>query len=352
MILFYNASGNLIKITPEHVYQGSDGATTLYFVAPITPTAAVSVAFNLPNGERTAKHILTPFEGELNGVTDENGNVFKIWTVNIDGHITAYSGIATAQFFITINGIIRATEAANFTVEEGVPPVLQPIEGNVYDEIISYIQTVWGQINADLATKQDIIDENNKLPSDYVTDEGQNHKFVSEADKTKWDNKQDKLTAGRNIRIIDNVISAEDELTPVDDHLSTTSENPVQNKVITQALNSAISGVYKFQGTRTVTQLNNLTKTSAMNGYVYNVSTSGQLRFYIYSIDNTAYIDVIEGDNVALVWRSELEGGWYWDKLAGTIDLSNYYTKPETDTKLSKKINTSDINQTFFDSLY
>lgn len=185
MILFYNANGNLIKITPEYVYQGSDGATTLYFVAPINPTAAVSVAFTLPDGKRTAKHILTPFTGELDGVTDSNGNVFKIWAVDLDGYVTAISGIATTQFFITINGVIRATQAANFTVEEGVPPVVQPAEGDVYDEIIAYIQEVWGQISAEIATKQDIIDADNKLPSDYVTDEGQTHKFVSAEEKAQ-----------------------------------------------------------------------------------------------------------------------------------------------------------------------
>lgn len=200
MILFYNANGNLIKITPEHVYQGSDGATTLYFVAPIVSTAAVSVAFTLLDGKRTAKHILTPFTGELDGVTDENGNVFKIWSVDLDGHITAYSGIATAQFFITINGIIRATQAANFTVEEGVPPVVQPAESNVYDEIITYIQEVWEQISAEIATKQDIIDADNKLNADYI-ENGTTNKVFTATDK----NKLDGIESGAQVNDVDSV---------------------------------------------------------------------------------------------------------------------------------------------------
>ncbi|MBR0189378.1 MAG: hypothetical protein IJQ23_03210, partial [Clostridia bacterium] len=36
-----------------------------------------------------------------------------------------------------------------------------------------------------IATKQDIIDADNKLPSDYVTDEGQAHKFVSAEEKAQ-----------------------------------------------------------------------------------------------------------------------------------------------------------------------
>lgn len=76
-------------------------------------------------------------------------------------------------------------------------------------------------------------------------------------------NKQDVLTAGANIQINDNVISATDttytagtgisivngvisntgsEIT-VDDELSTTSENPVQNKVITTELNKKIESI-------------------------------------------------------------------------------------------------------------
>ena len=52
------------------------------------------------------------------------------------------------------------------------------------------------------------------------------------------DNKQDKLTAGTGINIsAQNVISSTATVT-VDSSLSTTSENPVQNKIITSALNN------------------------------------------------------------------------------------------------------------------
>ena len=51
------------------------------------------------------------------------------------------------------------------------------------------------------------------------------------------DAKQDELTAGANITIENNVISATVPQIAVDSELSTTSENPVQNKVVTNALN-------------------------------------------------------------------------------------------------------------------
>ena len=121
MIFFYNANGTLIKTTYDHVYQGSDGATTLYFVAPVIPSATIGVAFNLPNGERSTMHTLMPVQGdELQGIVDGDGNTYAIWSYDLDGYLTAYTGTLTAQFFITLNGITRSTQAATFTVEDGV----------------------------------------------------------------------------------------------------------------------------------------------------------------------------------------------------------------------------------------
>ena len=53
--------------------------------------------------------------------------------------------------------------------------------------------------------------------------------------KAALDAKQDTLVAGDNITIVDNVISATGD---VDDELSATSTNPVQNKVVKQALDA------------------------------------------------------------------------------------------------------------------
>ena len=84
-----------------------------------------------------------------------------------------------------------------------------------------------------------------------------------------------------------------------------------------------ISTAYKIQGNQTVSYLNNtFVKTSGNNGYVFNVSDSGELR----NADNT-YVSVIAGDNVVFVYNG---GSWYWDKLAGTIDTSNFVLKSTT----------------------
>ena len=51
-------------------------------------------------------------------------------------------------------------------------------------------------------------------------------------------NKQDKLTAGDNIVIEDNVISSTASNGVIDSELSENSTNPVENRVVTKALSS------------------------------------------------------------------------------------------------------------------
>ena len=54
------------------------------------------------------------------------------------------------------------------------------------------------------------ITSTNKLSADLVDDATSSNKFVTASDKTTWNNKQNKLTAGTNISISGNTISATD----------------------------------------------------------------------------------------------------------------------------------------------
>ena len=54
------------------------------------------------------------------------------------------------------------------------------------------------------------ITSTNKLSADLVDDSSSTNKFVTAANKTTWNNKQNKLTAGTNITISGNTISATD----------------------------------------------------------------------------------------------------------------------------------------------
>ena len=65
-----------------------------------------------------------------------------------------------------------------------------------------------GQVDNLLNAKQNTITSSNKLDSDLVDDTNSTNKFVTSAEKSTWNGKQDELTAGENITIVNNVISA------------------------------------------------------------------------------------------------------------------------------------------------
>lgn len=143
MIFFYDVNGNVIQTYRDHVYQGSGGANDIFLVAPFPRAATVTVAFVLPNGYRTKQYSLTMFEGELPNVETNDGQEFSCWNAKIADTITAYSGTVRAQFFITtvsdnVSGATQTltTEYAAITVEKGVAPVVEPEEGDSYQDLI------------------------------------------------------------------------------------------------------------------------------------------------------------------------------------------------------------------------
>ena len=108
-----------------------------------------------------------------------------------------------------------------------------------------------------------------------------------------------------------------------------------QGKALNDKISSAISGVYKAQGTTTVATLNALIITEEMNGFVYDMLDSGTL--------TKGSVQVMEGDNVAIIWNED-KTDWKWDKLSGLVDLSNFYNKDETDILLNEKADKEDLN--------
>lgn len=89
---------------------------------------------------------------------------------------------------------------------------------------------------------------------------------------------------------------------------------------VNTAISTAVTGAYKVKGSKTVAQINALS--GMVQGDVYNVTDGGQI---------TDGPLVNAGDNI--VWD-----GSAWDKLAGTIDLTDYYTRNEVDGLLDDKV--------------
>lgn len=82
---------------------------------------------------------------------------------------------------------------------------------------------------------QSEITSTNKLSADLVDDTSTTHKFVTASDKTNWNGKQDALTAGDNITITNNVISAEKGV------IDLVSDTPIR-------ITNLHTGVYRVKG--------------------------------------------------------------------------------------------------------
>ena len=96
---------------------------------------------------------------------------------------------------------------------------------------------------------------------------------------------------------------------------STTASSTYATK---EELNSKVASVYKVKGS--VATESALPQEGNTTGDVYNVETDG----------------------MNYVWD-----GTQWDKLGGTVDLSNYYTKSQVDTELGKKLDITTASSTY-----
>lgn len=195
------------------------------------------------------------------------------YTVN-DTPLTA-AQLAALNSGITSSLVTQiTTNAGNITsLQSSKQDALSTAQLNAVNSgITSTLVTQITTNQTDIAGKQDKIDSSHKLSTDLVDDTGTTNKFVTASDITNWNSKQNALTfddtptngsnnpvksggiytelagkqntlvAGTNITIdpTTNTISATGGASiTVDSSLSTTSENPVQNKVITKAINTA-----------------------------------------------------------------------------------------------------------------
>ncbi len=149
MIFYYNANGDLISYTPQTVFQGSNLAQTIYFIAPVASRNTVKVCFSLPNGTTTQRSIMTlanSFNGEI---VDELSNDFSCYEYKIPFMITKEYGNCSVQFSIYApNGNeILATESASFIIEQGVyegSPVIVESSDESIDLNYSNIELITG----------------------------------------------------------------------------------------------------------------------------------------------------------------------------------------------------------------
>lgn len=149
MIFFCNSEGTINAVVSSPVYQGSNYANEVVFVAPFVPVSVVTVSFIKPNGEYTPAALMTV--KELTGIKDEKGNAFNAWTYLVPEAYTEYSGVLTAQFKVTNGNTVLATASSSFNVQKGVPNVTPEPPEDIYQQILSALS----EIKQDIANLED-----------------------------------------------------------------------------------------------------------------------------------------------------------------------------------------------------
>lgn len=143
MIFIFNANGDLLNSELENVYQGSNGANTIYVLAPFSSTCSVTAQFTLPNGKVTGETLLA-YSKDLSQVTDENKQPYSVWVTTLNEVVTAYSGKLTAQFSIVNATQVVKTMSVTIPVLKGVAPTLPLDTSNnkTIQEILGLVTTI------------------------------------------------------------------------------------------------------------------------------------------------------------------------------------------------------------------
>lgn len=119
------------------------------------------------------------------------------------------------------------------------------------------------------------------------------------------------------------------------------STDLVESGAVQEAIASAISSVYKPCGNKAVAELTSDLLVAANLGNMYTTTDSGVTTAdFIGGAGNT----INAGDNVAVVEYSE--GVYKFNLLSGAIDLSNYYTKTQTDSEIEEAVQALDVTDT------
>lgn len=163
MEIFINTQGTATKLSPQHVYQGTN-VSQINLYAPFPSQTSLSVAFMLPDGTTTPYYPMT-----FTGITSDEAEGINLWQYVMPFAITQDAGAARVAFLATFNENGTAAQQTSayvdFTIEQSALPVLpdEPTP-DVWTQILSYLSaqdTKIAAIQSDVADIEQVADEAN-----------------------------------------------------------------------------------------------------------------------------------------------------------------------------------------------
>lgn len=163
MEIFINTQGTATKLSPQHVYQGTN-VSQINLYAPFPSQTSLSVAFMLPDGTTTPYYPMT-----FTGITSDEAEGINLWQYVMPFAITQDAGAARVAFLATFNENGTAAQQTSayvdFTIEQSALPALpdEPTP-DVWTQILSYLSaqdTKIAAIQSDVADIEQVADEAN-----------------------------------------------------------------------------------------------------------------------------------------------------------------------------------------------
>lgn len=189
MEIFINTQGTAVKLSPQHVYQGTN-VSQINLYAPFPSQTSLSVAFMLPDGTTTPYYPMT-----FTGITSDEAEGINLWQYVMPFAITQDAGAARVAFLATFNENGTAAQQTSayidFTIEQSALPALpdEPAP-DVWTQILSYLSaqdTKIAAIQSDVADIEQVADEANTNADAALTTANKANTTATQA-KTTADN--------------------------------------------------------------------------------------------------------------------------------------------------------------------
>lgn len=141
IVIYINGEGTAEKLSPQHVYQGSNQTGVTVF-APVPTTTALGIAFRLPDKTSTTYYPMT-FIQSVEGLSQ--------YEFTIPSSITQLAGQASIALRAIFSDGQQTSQLIEFEIEPSVIPTLpEEIDQSAYDIIMQRLQ----EDRADITTLQ------------------------------------------------------------------------------------------------------------------------------------------------------------------------------------------------------
>lgn len=185
MLIYAKQTGETFLYS-ENINQGSVNANGIDLLASFPKTAAVTAAFELPNGQVTSPKVLSLVseDTEIEGM--------NLWRYTFEAPITQYAGTLKISIFVTAEGATIALDRVSVTLGASTPYVI-PSTSVSWDSILQIYNSMLAvranilhdaELTGNTTAENLTVSESLKVPTPTEDDDAAPKGYVDELDKS------------------------------------------------------------------------------------------------------------------------------------------------------------------------